>query len=320
MKLLHSLIASSALVLCAACSGGEQRVTGPSAIKPGGSAVAESPEAPPADTPPSAPPSTPMGRTETVIAVGDIGMCSEREAVQRTSDLVARLDGRLLLPGDLAYMNGAAHEFNECFDPAWGRFRNRWHPVPGNHEYGTPAAAGYLQYFGAVARPAGRMYYSLRIGEWLVLMIDSNDYARPGSAQYEFVRAELASNRTECTLAVWHHPLFSSGPNGANGFMRDLWALLLEHGADVAVTAHDHLYERFDKLDADGRTYARGLRQFIAGTGGARVYPAARREHGSQAVFSTLGALRLTLAPRSYEWAFLDTNGATLDFGTDSCH
>jgi acid phosphatase type 7 len=303
-----------------ACSDGERHITAPSTASTPTASVADSPPAPPPESPPDATPSHPTGRTETVLAVGDIGMCTEREAVQRTGDLVARLEGRLLLSGDLAYMNGTAHEFSECFDPAWGRFRSRWHPVPGNHEYGTPGAAGYLQYFGAAAAPSGRTYYSLRIGEWLVLMLDSNDYTRPGSAQYEFVRAELASNRAECTLAVWHHPLFSSGPNGANRFMRDMWALLFEHGADVAITSHDHLYERFDKLDVDGRAHGRGVRQFIAGTGGARLYQAARREHGSQVVLSTLGVLRLTLRPSSYEWAFLDTTGATLDFGTDNCH
>lgn len=101
--------------------------------------------------------------------------------------------------------------------------------------------------------------------------------------------------------------------------MRDLWSLLLEHGADVVITAHDHLYERFDRLDADGRPHAAGIREFVAGTGGARLYQAQRREPGSQTVLSTLGVLRLTLAPRSYDWAFLDAAGATLDFGTDSC-
>jgi hypothetical protein len=151
-------------------------------------------------------------------------------------------------------------------------------------------------------------------------MLDTNDYVRPGSPQYEFVRAELTGNRTQCTLAVWHHPLFSSGPNGANPYVRDLWRLLLEHGADVAITAHDHLYERFDKLDADGRPTAGGIRQFIAGTGGARLYQGQRREPGSQALLSTLGVLRVTLGPRNYDWAFLDTTGATLDFGTESCH
>ena len=54
--------------------------------------------------------------------------------------------------------------------------------------------------------------------------------------------------------------------------MRDIWALLHEFDADVIVAAHDHLYERFGKQDADGRSDAGGLRQFIVGTGGAHLY------------------------------------------------
>jgi acid phosphatase type 7 len=306
--------ASLALTLIAACSSTERLPTAATPVA--NSATSTSPET----SPPAAPPPATSGRTASVLAVGDIGMCSERDAVRRTGDLVARLDGQLLLAGDLAYMNGSLHEFNECFDGAWGRFRGRWHPVPGNHEYGTPDAAGYRQYFGSAAAPAGRLYYATRIGEWLVLMLDSNDYVRPGSAQYEFVRHELTTARAACTVAVWHHPLFSSGPNGANPFMRDLWSLLYEHGVDVAITAHDHLYERFDRLDADGRVSARGMRQFIAGTGGARLYQPARYVPGSQIIVSALGVLQMTLRPDGYDWAFIDTNGATLDAGSDRCH
>jgi alkaline phosphatase len=255
-----------------------------------------------------------------ISAVGDTGMCSEREAVQRTSDVAARFGGPLLLLGDLAYDHGTVTEFMNCFAPAWGRFRGRWHPVPGNHEYGTPGAAGYLEYFGTAAAPQGRTYYSLRIGGWLVLMLDSNERATAGSSQYEFVRHELVTNRTTCTLAAWHHPLVTSGPNGPNPFMRDLAALIHQHGAEIILSGHDHLYERMGKQNADGRADPHGVRQFIVGTGGARSYPVARRDHNSEVVVSAHGVLRLTLHAATYDWAFVDASGATLDSGADVCY
>jgi hypothetical protein len=121
-------------------------------------------------------------------------------------------------------------------------------------------------------------------------------------------------------MAVWHHPLFTSGPNGPNMFMRDMWALLYERGADVIVAGHDHLYERFGKQDVDGRSDARGLRQFIAGTGGARLYNFQRTAANSQSRVNAHGVLRLNLHTSTYDWAFIDTNGAIADTGADGCH
>jgi hypothetical protein len=233
--------------------------------------------------------------------------------------MVSGMDGTLVLPGDLAYMQGSIQDFLRCFDPFWGGLRGRWRPVPGNHEYETPGAAGYFQYF-AEAAGIGRSFYSFRSGDWLVLMLDSNIAATAGSAQYNFVRQELQAHRHPCAMAVWHHPVFTSGPNGPNLFMRDMWALLYEYNADVIVNGHDHLYERFGKQDVDGRSDARGLRQFIAGTGGARLYDFQQVRANSQARVRAHGVLRLTLHFSSYDWAFVDVNGAVGDAGADGCH
>ena len=307
------VLASLAIVV--ACSDGSRTPTGPTPPPPpfGGN---QPPNAPPPQQPPPFPPT---GVSAQVVAVGDIGMCSEATAVARTAALVQRLPGPLLLAGDLAYMHGTLQNFQDCFEPSWGRFRDRWHPVPGNHEYETPFAAGYRQYFGDTGG-GSNTFYHVRIGDWLVLMIDSSIAVREGSIQYEFVRNTIRTLRPPCTMAVWHHPLFSSGPNGPNNFMRDIWRLLYDADADVVIAAHDHLYERFGKQDVDGRSDARGLRQFIAGTGGAQLYDFQRQEPNSQARHRAHGALRLTLLPSSYEWAFVDVNGAILDTGADGCH
>jgi hypothetical protein len=254
-----------------------------------------------------------------VIAVGDIGMCSERTAVGRTAALVDQFPGQLLLAGDLAYMHGSMQNFEDCFEPLWGRFRSRWHPVPGNHEYETPGASGFRQYFGETGG-VGRTFYSVRAGDWLVLMLDSSLPIRVGSEQYVFVQSTMQAYRPHCTMAVWHHPLFTSGPNGPNAFMRDMWRLLYDADADVVIAAHDHLYERFGKQDVDGRSDPRGLRQFIVGTGGARLYDFQRQEVNSQARHRAHGVLRLTLMPSSYQWSFVDVSGITLDSGADGCH
>lgn len=275
-------------------------------------ACSDRPSGPIGPSPPDRPPSGPA----TLLAVGDIGQCGS-PGVDQTARLVEGLPGHLVLAGDLAYFSGTMRDFLECFDPAWGSQRTRWRPVPGNHEYETRNAAGYFQYFGAAA---GIGYYSFRAGDWFVLMLDSNVPMRPGSPQYQFVELELQANPRHCTMAVSHHPLYSSGPNGPTNGVRDMWRLLHERGVDVWVAAHDHLYERFGKQDADGRSDGGGIRQFVAGTGGARLYDFQRTAPNSQARVKAFGVLQFTLNPGNYAWTFLDVAGVVADAGTDTCH
>jgi 3',5'-cyclic AMP phosphodiesterase CpdA len=233
---------------------------------------------------------------------------------------VARLPGRLLLVGDLAYPHGAQRDYEHCFDPTWGAFRPRWHAVPGNHDYLTPNAAGYFNYFGDAAGADRSGYYSLTLGNWQVLMLDSNIPAQRGSAQWEFVRRELDLQPARCTLALWHHPLFSSGVNGPHPFMRDMYGLLEAGGVEIVVNGHDHVYERFAKQTADGRPSDRGPRQFIVGTGGAELYRFATAAPNSEARAVQYGVLHLSLQPSAYRWQFVLTAGGLADSGMDACH
>jgi acid phosphatase type 7 len=261
----------------------------------------------------------PTGLTATMVAAGDIGQCGRAEVAQ-TARLVAGLDGDLLLAGDLAYFQGTTENFRDCFNPSWGQFQSRWHPVPGNHEYESPGAAPYFTYFGAAAGPAGLGYYSFTAGDWLILMLNSNVAATRGSPQWEFARQALESQVTPCTMAVWHHPLFSSGPNGANASMHDMWALLEANDAEVIVNGHDHLYERFARQTADGiADPAKGIRQFTVGTGGAELYNFVRVAPNSEARIMKFGVMRFTLRPAQIDWQFLGIDGSVGDPGLDTC-
>ncbi len=260
-----------------------------------------------------------MGQTAVVIGVGDIGQCGRAEVAQ-VARLVATLEGSLLLAGDIAYFQGTAANFRDCFNPSWGQFRSRWFAVPGNHEYESPGAAPYFTYFGDAAGPAGVGYYSTMIGDWLVLMLNSNMPATAGSPQFEFARAELQAQRTPCTMAVWHHPRFTSGPGGPNFFMHDMWALLESSRAEVILNGHDHLYERFARQMPDGRPDpALGIRQFTVGTGGAELYNFVRASANSEERIMRYGVMRLTLRPAQVEWEFLTLDGSVADSGLDTC-
>jgi len=151
-------------------------------------------------------------------------------------------------------------------------------------------------------------------------MLNSNIPATRGSPQRELVRGELARQRTPCTMAVWHHPLYSSGPNGNNPFMRDMWALLEENRVEVIFNGHDHLYERFARQTFDGRADpVNGIRQFIAGTGGAELYSFVRAAPNSEERIMKSGVVRFTLKPAEIDWEFLGIDGSVNDRGLDTC-
>jgi hypothetical protein len=258
--------------------------------------------------------------TAVLVGAGDVGWCGS-SGVAQTARIIDNIQGQVILPGDLAYMRASADDYRRCFDPEWGRFRSRWRPVPGNHEYENPGAQAYFNYFGGAAGPPGLGYYAFRAATWHVLMMNSNVPMTTGSAQYDWAERELRNNRTRCTAAVWHHPLASSGPNGLNGHVRDVWHLLQQHGAEIVVSGHDHFYERFAPQDHDYRYTPAGIRQFVVGTGGAPVYRPVTRAPNTEAIVQAHGVLKLTLAPTTFEWEFIEAStGRTIDRGADNCH
>ena len=242
----------------------------------------------------------------------------------RIGRLLQSFSGPLILAGDLAYMKGRAEDYKNCFEPDFGRFRSRFRPVPGNHEYEDANANGYFSYFGDAAGPGRDGYYSFRTGPWHVLMLNSEDPNGVGQAsrQYAWVRQELRTNPARCTMAVWHKPYASSGPNGAERRMQDIWQLLIDHNAELVISAHDHFYERFAPMNA---AYAedkdRGVRQFVAGSGGAPLYRPATRFPNSEKIIEAHGVLKMTLQPGFYDFEFIDaTTGAMVDNGQGQCH
>ena len=261
----------------------------------------------------------------TLIAVGDIAACTST-ADEATAQLVSKLPGTLALLGDIAYEHGTDDEFARCYDPAWGPFKARTRPAPGNHEYVTPGAGGYFRYFGARAGPASRGYYSYNLGAWHVVALNSNcgpaGGCTAGSPQERWLRADLRRSRPKCTLAYWHHPRFSSGLHGDDATVAPLWQALYDARAELVLSGHDHDYERFRPQDANGvLDPIRGIRQIVVGTGGRSLYPiVGARPNSWIRDFRTYGVLRLTLAPGRYSFRFVPVLGGTFtDAGGAKC-
>jgi hypothetical protein len=256
-----------------------------------------------------------------VLAAGDVGQCGSPGAALSAS-LLRQHAGVILALGDLAYRSGTAEEFRRCYAPTWGPFKSRTYPAPGNHDYRTPGATGYFGYFGERAGDPARGYYSFDLGAWHIVSLNSNRELDPASPQLQWLDDDLRKNRRRCVLAFWHHPRFSSGTHGNDPRTQALWQTLYRHGVSVALAGHDHDYERFAPMNDKGeRDDARGIRSFVVGTGGAKLYEM-RERHPLSEVWdgSTWGVLKLTLRAEAYEWAFLPASaGSFSESGKAEC-
>ncbi len=300
-----------------------------------GASPGSSPSGAPSSSPSSASPSggpssstsaSPSSSGDPVlVGAGDIADC-DRSGDSETAGLIDGIAGTVFTAGDNAYEDGTIEQFRDCYGPTWGRFLARTRPAAGNHDWAKGDLAGYRAYFGAAAGPADASWYSYDLGTWHIVVLDS-DCAQakgcgPDSAQGRWLAADLKASSARCTLAVWHHPRFSSGLHGNDRSVAPLWDALYAADADVVVNGHDHTYERFAPQDPAGtEDRARGIREFVVGTGGADLYPFVIPVRNSELRLAVShGVIRFTLHPGAYEWQFIPTTGDVGDAGSANCH
>jgi len=318
-----SALAFAAWLSMARCGGGG--TTAPSVPPP--------PTGPIGQTGPTGSTGTPI--TELFVGAGDIGYAG-LDGAKLTGQILNTIGGQVFTAGDNAYMNATAAEVQRNYDPYWGPHKARTRPVPGNHEYDPPGDPNnYFDYFGALAGPRGLGYYSYEVGDWHVIALNSalrtqGGFAN-GSAQIDWLKADLAQHQnTGCTVAIWHHPLFSSGQNGNAGFTRDAWTWLYQAGVEIVINGHDHSYERFAPQTPDGIFDPNGIREFVVGTGGAVPYGFSSIQPNSERRLSgevhsspgnnMFGVLKLTLTTGSYSWEFVTTSGVQDSGPSVQCH
>ncbi len=273
----------------------------------------------------------------TFIGAGDIADCQSKgdEATAKLVEgvLATTPTATVFTLGDNAYNLGTALEFRLCYEPTWGKFKKQTLPTAGNHDYSIPSlpfigkAAGYYGYFGAAAGDKTKGYYSYDIGSWHIVALNSNCGDIGGcdenSEQGKWLKADLAGSTAKCTAALWHHPRFNIGKHGDNTSMQPFWKLLSEANADVTLVGHDHNYQRWAPLDVDGKVdAAKGIRQFLVGTGGRDFYAFEKDDPRVEAKEAdTFGVIQFTLKANGYDWKFLAEDGKTFtDVGTGSCH
>ncbi|MFL5778912.1 MAG: metallophosphoesterase family protein [Chloroflexota bacterium] len=267
-----------------------------------------------------------LGETVTLAGAGDIATC-QSDADEATAKLLDGIEGTVFAAGDNAYENGSISDYERCYAPTWGRFKDRTLPAIGNHERQTAGAAGYFAYFGPRAG-GNNGWYAVDVGSWRVIVLESDCRDVGGcdrlSRQGRWLADELGGHPARCTLAIWHHPRFSSGEHGDDPQVGGFWSILEDAGAELVINGHDHDYERFAPQDSSGHADAdHGIREFVVGTGGKELRGFQRRIDANSEVHDSRshGVLRLTLRPDGYDWRFVPITTETFtDSGSGVCH
>lgn len=257
--------------------------------------------------------------TALVDVAGDVAQCENLAGASATARLVPA-DAAVVMLGDAAYPFGNRQGLDHCYGPTWGAFLARTYPVPGNHDYVHGSPNDYLAYFGGRGFDPRR--YRVALGDWWLFGLDSNLAGAELDAQLAWLRSELDAIRGDgrCILAAWHHPLYSTGLHRGDGErMRPAWRALAEAGADIVLNGHEHFYEAYAPRDAAGASATAGIREFIVGTGGARLADLSLSPWEHRAYARRRGVLELDLQPREYRWRFIATDGTVLDQGAAAC-
>ncbi|NUR71235.1 MAG: alkaline phosphatase [Hamadaea sp.] len=276
---------------------------------------------------PSPSPTGNPGTQFTVAAAGDIAeQCTASSSScqhPKTAALVTAMNPAFVLTmGDNQYDDARLSDFQNYFDKTWGVFKPKMHPAPGNHETYDPAGsmAGYKSYFGSIAYPQGKAYYSYDFGNWHFIALDSNTLT--DSAQLTWLQNDLAATTKGCVAAYWHHPLFSSGEHGNDPVSRQAWQLLYAAHADLVLNGHDHHYERFGPQSPTAAADPNGIVEVLGGMGGASPYSIVNVQPNSQKRLSgTFGVLKLSFTDTTFSWQLIGTDGAVKDTSpTYTCH
>ncbi len=322
-----------ALALAGCGSGVPASTSPPAPSVSGGASATPSPEATHAsETPPAA--SQPVPSVEAspsgdpvLVGAGDIAVCG-RPDDEATADLIDGIPGIVFALGDTAYDSGSEAELRDCYGPSWGRFKDRTgFAVTGNHDIRTDDGAPLIAYFGDAAARDGVTWFSEDVGAWHLIVLDTNcghldGGCGPDSAQVRWLRDDLAASGARCTLAMWHHPRFSSGTHGNDKDVAPLWDVLYAAGADLVLNGHDHDYERFYPQDPEGRPDAdRGITEIVVGTGGAELRGFEKTAPNAVARSSDAhGVIELTLAADGWAFRFVSTDDTFSDQGRGVCH
>ena len=259
----------------------------------------------------------PAGPTVQAVGAGDIASCSS-SGDEATAALISTISGDVLALGDTVYENGTPPSTRTATTRPGASTRHA--PIRSSATMST-ARPTHRATSVTSAPPRvtpARVTTATTTARWHVIVLNSMcanvGGCDAGSPQLAWLQADLAANDAQCTMALWHHPRFSSAEShGSDPLTQQMYQALYNANADLILTGHDHSYERFAPQTATGVLDTnRGIREFVVGTGGRSHYAQGTLRPNSEVYNGdTYGVIKLQLKPTGYDWEFVPEAGKT---------
>ena len=257
-----------------------------------------------------------QGSSLRFAVIGDYG--SGRDEERDVAALVKSWEPEIIITtGDNNYPDGEAetidehigqffHEFITPYQDSFGKGaqENLFFPSLGNHDWHSPGAEPYLDYF---TLPGNERYYDFTWGPVHFFALDSDSREPDGvgrsSVQAAWLQSRLAASTSPWKIVFFHHAPYSSGEHGSMSWMQWPFAAW---GADVVLTGHDHTYER---ISPPG-----DILYFVNGLGGKSRYDFVDIIEGSQVRYSEdYGAMLVDVFIGRIRFQFINRNGVVID-------
>ena len=191
--------------------------------------------------------------------LGDFGI-AEKPQYQLAEQMVA-LHGRfkydlVVLVGDNLYGSERPQDFQTKFETPYKPLLDagvKFFAALGNHD-------AREQRFYKLFNMDGKLYYAFAPKPNISFFALDSTYPVP--EQIKWLETALAASNHDWKIVFFHHPLYSSGDrHGSDVRLREvLEPLFLKYNVSVALTGHDHFYERVKPQ--------KGIAYFVVGSGG----------------------------------------------------
>jgi len=223
----------------------------------------------------------------------------------------------VLMLGDNIYGGVNSHAFRKRFEQPYHNLIARdvqFQAVLGNHDKGgVKREVGYDPF-----NMAGNRYYTftrgLSEGGAPLAQFFALDSSKMGNEQLAWLEKELAESRAIWKIPFFHHPIYSSGrAHGSNLKLRaNLEPLFARYGVQVALSGHDHIYERIKPQQ--------GIIYFVSGSGGKLRKGGIRRKDPIFAAGNdeTCHFMLFEVEANEMRFRAIDINGVAIDQGVIS--
>jgi len=265
------------------------------------------------------------GAAVRLAVLGDSGTGSpEQRAI--AARLIADAPDAVIHTGDVAYENGTAEEVRCHYFVPYAHLLPvaPVYPTLGNHDQVADGGATLL---GALHLPTNPVdgserFYSFDVGPCHVAVLDTDRPLDPGTAEGDWLDADLAATPARWKLVVLHPPLWSSGRHGSDVPLRDALAPVFEaRGVDVVFCGHDHHYERtypmagstpVDAASEPAYGDTAGVVYVVTGGGGADLYETGTSAFTAHAE-SSHHFVRVDAGPTTLSLAAVRADGTVAD-------